>query len=1204
MSGLAAARAAPCAPAVAARTSAGASSSLARTPASTGVSGRSWNRRLASETGAGPLRVASRALPRVAAAGTALGGSSDHDEFAPKSRPKPRAEVVAAAVSVPSVQSVEDEFRDRADSLADGENDAAEKTENRARRGGARRGDPRTAAHQEGVRQGWPLAKLLESLPPIPVVDTTGGEGEKAPDRSDAASSDSAAGAAAPPRMTASESSAHLRLYETLVEHGRLHNALELLRALRSAGVQKLGARVSHKNFLRQCARREAVAVAFEFVAFVDTRDVRVYNMLLSACARAGDARAGFAAFVMMYDAGVAPDCRAYTTLISACAKAGDAEKAFETFRRMEMDNVEPSVVTYGALMDALSRRVLELTMKRRAHGGAAVGSRSDALAPSAVAVEAGAAATAGASAADASASAPDAVAEEVARTLRRCFALREEMDDAGIAPDECVLNSLVSACARAAVCDAVAKDALRRAFAVYDEMERGRGFSCDAYTYASLIAGCVNAGEPERALELYRKSGEKQVKRTAAVFAAAAHACGSDALPGGPDLPRALDVWRDMRAEGVAPDAMLYATLVDVAGRAGERRVAERVTAEMERDGTPPTAAVFAALAGVAAREGDVEGVERILADMTQRGVHPVREVFAALVAAAARRADAEAAGAAAARARAAGFDDDPATIESLVRVCASAGRADLAWGHYRRATGEDEASTTPPPRFALTRGTYTALVVASGRAGELRRAFEAADLMRAAGYEPDDTTWRELLSSCARAGDADLAWRTYKQSRESGCPPNDVALNIIVGVTLLKIRELTDPENRANKRQQIDADAAALVDPETGERAFASAAGRYGEGGHAASARKRDAEPEWKEWADRAIAVYHEATVAGVRPRLATFSAMLACLRPPTLPALRAVDASEAGREGAGVGRLARAVAREDDAHEDARKYYPLRALILYEEAQALGVVPKFQLGGGGEPGGDTNHPADSEYDIRGFPPAAAEVAVLTLLRVFRRYSDAHAGDEDPPELPGVTLRVLSDSETDAMSDSAADRRLARTGDRVVVLLRRLRFNYGGSLERGRIELSGHVISRWLKAKPTPRADGLPGTEPRLAGGALTDQAMRIRARGLGGADDFGFAPRSAPGSGLGSGASGVDFFGADDQRYSADDGEDLAGGGLYGRRARRSWSRGGSRDSRDSRDGDDGDCMMSELSRITGSSGSRSYDDASVDEEGYYD
>ena len=143
---------------------------------------------------------------------------------------------------------------------------------------------------------------------------------------------------------------------------------------------------------------------------------------------------------------------------------------------------------------------------------------------------------------------------------------------------------------------------------------------------------------------------------------------------------------------------------------------------------------------------------------------------------------------------------------------------------------------------------------------------------------------------------------------------------------------------------------------------------------------------------------------------------------------------------------------MAREDDARRRAQ-YYPLRALILYEEAQALGVVPKFRLGADSE--------RDSEYDIRGFPPAAAEVAVLTLLRVFRRYSDAHAGEEEVTELPSVTLRVLSDAEMEAMSDSAADRRLARTGDRVVVLLRRLRFNYGGSLERGRIELSD-VISR----------------------------------------------------------------------------------------------------------------------------------------------
>ena len=1142
------------APAVArSRTSKGASSSLAnRRPVSVGVSGRS-NRRLAvSETGGvndsgSKSTNGSRARTRLHATAPAPGASGD-DEFVAPSR-KPRQEVVAGAVSVPTdTQTVEDEFRDRAEGLTDSGKKSGKFTSS-MKRGG----DHLTSTHLEGVKQGWPLAKLLESLPLIPVFEKD--------EAWEDGSGDHKASSSKP--MRSADAVSHLRLYETLVETGRLHNALELLRLLRSAGIQKLGKKVSHKNFLRQCARREAVAVAFEFVSFVNTKDVRLYNMLLSACARAGDARAGFAAFVLMYDAGVAPDCKAYTTLISACGKSGDVEKAFETFRRMELDNVEPSVVTYGALMDSLSRRVLELTNERKrgvTTGG--VPTTDD-----------------GSSSATATEESLDS-SSEISRTLRRCFALREEMDDAGIAPDECVLNSMVSACGRAAVVDSIAPDALRRAFDVFHEMEHSR-LTCDAYTYASLITACTNAGDPERALELYQKSGAQKIKRTAAVFAAAAHACGCELLPGGPNLQRALDVWRDMREENVVPDAMLYATLVDVAGRAGERRVAERVTAEMERDGTPPTAAVFAALAGVAAREGDVNGVEVVITDMNQRGIHPVREVFNALITAAARKGDAEAASDAAARARAAGFADDPQTVESLVRSCASSRRADLAWGHYERVTSKTSSDSSPDSSDAsesgsvpltLTRGTYVALVVASGRAGDLKKAFEAADVMRSAGYEPDDTTWRELLSSCARAGDADRAWSTYKQSRESGCPPNDIALNIIIGVTLLKIRELTDPDLKKNRTRQIDADAEGLVDPDTGER-------MNGFNNNSSN------DPEWKEWADRAIAVYHEATVAGVRPRLATFSAMLACLRPPTLPALRAVDSSDAGRDSS-AGRLVNAVAREDDAHEDARKYYPLRALILYEEAQALGVVPKFQLGG------DDDHPT---YDIRGFPPAAAEVAVLTLLRVFRRYADSHAGKREV-ELPSVTLRVLSDDEMEEMlrTGDKSDQRLARTGDRVVVLLRRLRFNYGGSLERGRIELSGNVITRWLKAKPAPK-DSLPGTEPRLAQGALMDQARNIRSRGLdsGDASDFGFGaqPRGAPsgvGRGLGSGASGIDFFGASDDRYS-NDSQDEMGPGALSKRGRRNWARSSGSGSQS----DDEDCMMSELSRITQSQDSQSQD-----------
>jgi pentatricopeptide repeat protein len=554
---------------------------------------------------------------------------------------------------------------------------------------------------------------------------------------------------------------------------------------------------------------------------------------------------------------------------------------------------------------------------------------------------------------------------------------------------------------------------------------------------------------------------------------------------------------------------------------------------------------------------------VESVMADIGARGSTPSLHTFNALIAAAARLGDYETANDAAARLEAAGLPRDTCTYEGLVRAAATGGHPDLAWEYYEQAVEEGGDVEVTMPIF-------NALVIASGRAGQLRRTFDAVDEMRRHGHEPDEVTWRELLSSCARHGDAQLSWKTYKQSRKAGHPPNEVALNIIIGVTLLKIRELTDPDN-------LPPTAAATTEGAKGAVAV---------------------EPEWKEWADRAIAVYHEATVAGVRPRIGTFSAMLACLRPPTLPALQAVD-REAG--GTRASTLAHAVSHEVDSHEDARMYYPLKALIMYEEAQALGVVPKFFMKG------------DSVYDVRAFPPAAAEVAVLTLLRVFRRYSDSHAGEGDV-DLPTVTLRVLSDDEHEALvSNSDAnqhDQRLARTGDRVVVLLRRLRFNYGGSLEAGAIELSGNVIKRWLKAKPPP-PESLPGMEPRLAG-ALQDQARNIRSRsftdddgeeggassswsnggrfggsstgGRSGGGAGGGRASAGPGRGLGSGSSSIDFFGASDPRYSysadsGDDDDDNNARSGYEYSPRKWVSTGWVPDDED--DHDDG--MMGELSRI---------------------
>ena len=106
--------------------------------------------------------------------------------------------------------------------------------------------------------------------------------------------------------------------------------------------------------------------------------------------------------------------------------------------------------------------------------------------------------------------------------------------------------------------------------------------------------------------------------------------------------------------------------------------------------------------------------------------------------------------------------------------------------------------------------------------------------------------------------------------------------------------------------------------------------------------------------------------------------------------------------------------------------------------------------------------------------------------------------------------------------------------------------------------------------------------------AGGAARPGAIHPRALGSGDEESwtgpegfFGASPATTGrGRGLGSGSTGVDFFGAEDQRYSADSqDEDLAvrGRGKKGN----SWNTGWVQDDADE------DCMMSELTRITGAS-----------------
>ena len=221
---------------------------------------------------------------------------------------------------------------------------------------------------------------------------------------------------------------------------------------------------------------------------------------------------------------------------------------------------------------------------------------------------------------------------------------------------------------------------------------------------------------------------------------------------------------------------------------------------------------------------------------------------------------------------------------------------------------------------------------------------------------------------------------------------------------------------------------------------------------------------------WERRAVAAYTEAAAAGTVPRIETLSTCLAVLRSGAhRPLPVAEGGARGGRGGAPPPRATAALsvsrAPASPPGSPGRPFYPERALVLYEEAQAAGVVPRFAL-----------H-APSVLDLRPLPPAAAEVAVLTALRVLRRRRAA-SGDTAP--VHALRLRVHDVDELARLTAGAQHGvalRRARTGVRAAELLRALGIPFEGGVEDGALTLAPDALLAHLRPVAVASSRLLPG-------------------------------------------------------------------------------------------------------------------------------
>jgi len=639
--------------------------------------------------------------------------------------------------------------------------------------------------------------------------------------------------------------------------------------------------------------------------------------------------------------------------------------------------------------------------------------------------------------------------------------------------------------------------------------MMKAAGLKADTILYTSMVTACAGRGDSSGAFEAYAAMRAAGVAPNARTLAALAHACAremrslrktsacdttmqrrlkylGDRAAGSletmleldlrpdvvmfntmldvcrqeGDLQKAVSTWEEMKRSGLEPTAQSFGTIMSACGDVGEHQLGLRYYQEFKTRGdVAGTKELYTCAMHMCASEGDLEDALRTFRDMREAGVEPDALAYAVLMDVAARGGRVESAFALLAEMQEEGVAPTAQVYGTLVAVCARSGLPERAWEIYERMAQRGVAPNEE---------VFNALIDAFGKAVQIPRAVGVLEEMRRSKVQPTQVTYGTIIHAASQAGDTELALQMFTQARRDGLVPSEALCDMVLLAILRKIR-----------------------------------AGRLLPGTTA--------------WIPKAVMVYRDCIVAGVRPRPKTLNKVLACLRRTkyseehhtpgaaygSLPMARppfgvarfggygaGAPASASGPWG-GLGAAAPAHLRQriqetaDVATRDHEGLglYESPAVTLYEEAQRLGTVPLFQLHKGGR------------VDLQDHSRDAACVAVLALLKHLRARNEAWT--EGMNQIPRVYLQVKTlEVEPDDDEGFSYERELdfgrmaqggrpegyprggpsraqgevfngqmaSRSGIAVAKMLRLLKIEFTGTPVRGELCIPGKVLTRWF--------------------------------------------------------------------------------------------------------------------------------------------
>lgn len=244
----------------------------------------------------------------------------------------------------------------------------------------------------------------------------------------------------------------------------------------------------------------------------------------------------------------------------------------------------------------------------------------------------------------------------------------------------------------------------------------------------------------------------------------------------------RVWDLYEALREDELAPDVVVFNSIMSAAAAAGSAALAWRAFKEMMSLSVPPNTRTMNQMLDAVGNDPitTVQDIEVVLQDFSR--LHIERDVvtFSTLCDIYADSGDAKHVIDLVAEMRERGLQPNARTWSSVVRAFCAQG--DVSRGHHVLKTLLRNRAQKRTLADNVSVHMYTVLVDAYGKQGNLKQCVELLSDMVERGYPPNAHTYSSLIHSCGKFGAPELMLEILYAMQRAGVRPNEVTYSSIV--------------------------------------------------------------------------------------------------------------------------------------------------------------------------------------------------------------------------------------------------------------------------------------------------------------------------------------------------------------------------------------------------------------------------------------